>query len=248
MPEQKMDVATEMAVEKKGYHKTGYWLGAAVLLVLAVVLSGPLWWSASDTERQVMQDLPWQARLQADGSVAVFGLRIGDMSLREVSEVLKAYPELAVFADGRAGHEVRLEGYFGKLQLGLFEARIIAELKADPDWLQQIVSHGSNRKAQPSGNWRYTLNEQDVTRSSEHRVRYLIYLPAVNYESEVVLQRFGAPASRQEAADGKAFWFYPDQGLVIEMNTDGGEVLYYSSRQEWPALTARLQNGKGLTP
>jgi|GEM_PF-549724 len=254
MPEQGRNVAREIGMKTGGSMKTGYWLlGGAVLLVLLVmVLLGPLWWSGRDAgQRMLMQNLPWQAQLQADGSVAVFGLCIGEMNLREVSETLRAYPELAVFADGQAGHEARLEGYFGKLQLGLFEARVIAELKADPDWLQQLVSQSHERKAQPSGNWRYTLREQDITHSSDLGVRYLIYLPVVDYQPEVVRERFGEPASIQAAAGGvddKAFWFYPDRGLAIEMNAAGKDVLYYSSRQEWPALTARLQRGGGVTP
>jgi hypothetical protein len=208
------------------------------LLALAVTLAG------CGQEGGKPDDLPWQITLDAAGNPQVFHLEIGKSTLKEVIEHLHNFPEMAVFSYENGKRT--LEAYFGTQRMGLFEAKIIAELQADDATLTRFQQNASKREGMASGQWKYTLGEKDVQAADSLAVRKLVYMPAVNYEPDIALARFGQPAERLPSAakSGVEFWTYPDKGLIILMNNDGGEILYYVTREVFPQLKQELLEAK----
>lgn len=192
---------------------------------------------------QAPDDLPWQITTSADGNPQVFHLEVGKSTLKDVIERLHSFPELAVFA-----HESRkrtLEAYFGTQRLGLFEAKIIAEMQADEAMLDTFQQNATKREGMASGQWKHTVAEADLKTANHLLISKLVYMPAINYEPEIVAARFGEPAERLPSARKEVeFWLYPQQGLAILMNSEGGEILYYTTPALYPALKQELLEAK----
>lgn len=196
-----------------------------------------------DQSPQHPDDLPWQISVTPEGRPQVFHLEIGKSTLREVIEHLHSFPEIAVFAH-ESGKRT-LEAYFGSQRVGLFEAKIIAELQADDATLNKFQTGAVKREGMASGQWKYPLSEADVKAADALPVHKLVYMPSVNYDPDIVAARFGQPAERLPSQkEGVELWFYPQKGLAILMNNDGGEILYYTDPQHYAALKQELLEAK----
>lgn len=212
-------------------------------LILSSLLALTLGMTGCDSSPQQPEDLPWQVTLNAEGNPQVFHLDIGKVTLKEVIERLHSFPEMAVFAH-ESGKRT-LEAYFGTQRVGLFEAKIIAELQAEPAQLDSFHTNNTKREGMASGQWKYTLAEADVKIANDLRVQRLIYMPVINYEPEIVVARFGEPEERVASSEaGVEYWFYPSKGLAILMNTDGKEILYYTGQHDYAALKQGLLETK----
>ncbi len=208
------------------------------LLMLGLALAG------CGQEGGKPDDLPWQVSLDAAGNPQVFHLDMGKSTLRDVIEHLHNFPEMAVFSYENGKRT--LEAYFGTQRLGLFEAKIIAELAVDDATLTRFQQDATKREGMASGQWKYTLAEPDMKAADSMVVHKLVYLPSVNYDPDIAMARFGQPAERlpSPAKPGVEFWTYPDKGLILLMNNDGGEILYYVTRDVFPQLKQELLEAK----
>ncbi len=205
---------------------------AGILLVLLAVF----WLFGDKIKQQQPDNLPWDITAGPEAT-EIFHLKIGQITLREMIEQFRHFPEIALFTDDNIAP--RLEA-FGKRHLGVFDARIIAEVEAGDVMLQQFVDTSIERTAQASGAWKYTLSEAAVKQVNEQKVRYLVYMPVADYEADIVSQRFGKPKDTLSVSETAEYWLYPQQGLVILLNTEGSDVLYYSSLNAFAALRDRL--------
>lgn len=185
------------------------------------------------------EDLPWQASMTPEGTVQAFHLEIGKSTLKETINQFRSFPEIAVFTQENGKR--RAEAYFGKQRLGVFEAKIIAELQADDATLAKFEADSKKREGMASGMWKYALSEDDVRVADGLPVRKLVYMPTIDYDPETVTARFGEPTERLPSQkEGVEFWFYPQKGLAILMNNDGDEILYYTDEKNYPALKQDL--------
>lgn len=194
--------------------------------------------TSCSSEQTQSADLPWQANVNAEGNVDVFGMTIGTITLRETMMHFQSFPETGLFVD-KDGTSA-LESYFGKKRIGLFEAKLVAESEASEGVRKGMLERALERKPQPSGKWRYQLSEDDVRVSNELPVKYLVYIPVVDYEQERIETLFGQPESTHAMTEKAAYWFYPDKGLILLLNSDGGEIMYYSPTRHYAALRERL--------
>ena len=204
-----------------------------LLLLLCEMLT------ACERQASVPADyLPWQASQTAEGYTDVFHLQIGKTTLKELIEQRHDFPELGIFM--QADKSLQLEAYFGKQRLGMFEARLIAELAAEKPVLERFANERIDEKPQQSGAWRFGVSEANTKQANDFPVKYLVYIPVADYEPDIVTARFGEPAEIVSVKTDAAYWFYPDKGLIILMNAKGGDILYYSARQDYAALKQRL--------
>lgn len=212
----------------------GLWAGGILLLLVSAffVLSG------GEAEQKQPDNLPWKTTLSAEGHVEVFHLSIGRVTLREMIERFQHFPEIALFtSDNQAP---RLEAYFGKRRLGIFDARLIAEIEASEAQLQGYIDTSTDREPQASGSWKYTLSEAAVKQINEQKVRYLVYMPVADYKMDIVGKQFGEPSDKFVINETAEYWFYPQKGLVILLDKEGKDVLHYSATGSFAALRERL--------
>ena len=210
----------------------------AYSLVCVMLVSSGVWLTGCSNEQTQPVDLPWQASVNADGNVDVFGLTIGQTTLRETMMHFKSFPETGLFVDEDGTSA--LESYFGKKRVGLFEAKLVAESDASEAMRKGMLERALERKPQPSGKWRYRLSEDDVRVANELPVKYLVYIPVVDYEQERIETLFGEPKSTHAMTEKAVYWFYPDKGLILLLNGDGGDIMYFSPTRHYEALRERL--------
>lgn len=210
------------------------WVG----IFLLVVLAGFFLFGGGPAEKKQPDNLPWDTKLSPEGNTEVFHLSIGQVTLREMIEHFHHFPEIALFTS--ENKVPRLEAYFGKRRLGIFEARLIAEMDVNEAQLQQFVDTSTDREAQASGAWKYTLSEAAVKQVNEQKVRYLVYMPVADYESDIVGKRFGEPAEKFTVNETAEIWFYPNKGVAILLDSEGKDVVNYSSAGLFAALRERL--------
>ncbi|PID49225.1 MAG: hypothetical protein CR991_07525 [Proteobacteria bacterium] len=183
-------------------------------------------------------NLPWQISTSAEGYTQVFHWEIGKTTLKELINSLQHFPELAVFVT--APGDSMLEAYFGRRRLGLFEARLIAELDASEQQLQKFADEQIERKPQRSGAWKLSLSEDNVKIANTLPIKYLIYIPVADYTADIIIKHFGEPQDKVAVTDKTTYWFYPDKGLVLLLNDDGRDVFHYSAVKDYAALKQRL--------
>ncbi|WP_298607653.1 hypothetical protein [uncultured Thiothrix sp.] len=187
---------------------------------------------------QAIDNLPWQVTKTAEGHTQVFHMELGKTTLRQAIELLHSFPELAVMQ--APNHEYSLEAYFGKQRLGVFEAKLVAELAADPASLEKFAKEHIKREPQASGAWRLTVSEENQKLANDFPIKTLIYIPVVNYEPDIILSRFGAGSEVVKLTDTVDAWFYADRGLAMLIDAKGGDIFYYSSLADFPQLKAKI--------
>lgn len=215
----------------------------SLLVLLLLALAGLGWWFGIAPRHGggpvQVQDLPWQTRVDADGRLTVFGVTLGRTTLRELMQRWHHDPELGLFQGPE--DTLRLEAYFGKRRLGVFDAYVVARLGADVAQLERWRAGAVSRKAQASGDYKYELNEKDFAQALALPVIELTYVPTVNYAPEIVRRRFGAPAEVRPLAEGRELWLYPDRALAMVLDPGGRDILHYVQPARFDALRARLQ-------
>lgn len=185
------------------------------------------------------EDLPWQINLNDQGQPTVFHIAIGQDNLKTVIDRFHHFPEIALFA--REGNKQSVEAYFDKQRLGLFEAKLLVDLQADEALLAKLQQNATKREGMASGQWKYTLAEADLPLVNNLLIRRVVYMPTVDYTPDVVKARFGQPNEVQASAKpGIDYWFYPQKGLALLVNNDGGDIFYYTDAQHYPALQQEL--------
>lgn len=208
-----------------------------LLAVMGVLL---LLSACGKSDPQVVDNLPWDITSTEQGTTCVFHLELGKTTLRQAIEQWHSFPELAVMQSRT--NELSLEAYFGKQRLGLFEAKLVAELVADPAILEKFSQEQIKREPQASGAWRLSVSEANVKLANDFLIKYLIYIPVVNYEPELIRARFGEGAEIVNLTATVDAWFYADRNLAMLIDAKGGDMFYYSSPQDFPQLKTKILN------
>lgn len=184
-------------------------------------------------------DLPWNTSLTPEGYVQAFQLQVGKSTLRDAINLFQSFPETAVFSGENKPRT--LEAYFGKRRVGLFEAKIILELQASEKQLVRFEADHIERDGTASGLWKYTLSEDHVRIANDLPIAKLVYLPTIDYDPETISARFGEPQEKLPSKqEGVSYWMYPDKGLALLLNNDGGEILYFTPQANYAALKQEL--------
>lgn len=212
---------------------------ALVLLALALV-AGLLWWLVPRGPGVTVElkDLPWDVTVYPDGSSEVFGVHFGVTTLRELTERLEAYPDVALFQAADGG--TSLEAYFGRVRFGVLDARLVAILDASPEQLAIWAKAPTSDKPMPSGARKLELSEAELLQAFDLPILELTYVPYAQYEEDLVLRRFGEPSERIEVTPHSAYWLYPQRGLALLLDREGREVLEYGAPKRFEDLRARV--------
>lgn len=177
------------------------------------------------------QDLPWQITVSPDGaSLTVFGLTLGESTLRDGVNKLGRRYELGVFEDkeGRLG----LEGYFRDAVVGGLNARLVLSARLPESALAALKTHAGKGEPTVDQGQRYPVAEADHDLALSAVITAITYLPVVKFDAALVRQRFGEPAERVAVQDG-AHWLYPALGLDLLLGDNGGALLQYAPPAEF---------------
>ena len=208
-----------------------------LVIILCCVLTACID-TASQPEKGV---LPWQVTLLDNGQTDVLSVSPGVTTLREFSERFGSLPELMLFQ--KPSGELFLEGYLGKVKVGRFDARIIAELDATNEFMQSVLALNLDRTPTPNNLWQYKLSEEQMLEAVDFKVWRFMYISIAAYE-EKQIDYFGEPESIEKVTDTAEYRYYPKIGTVVMWDTDDKEIFYYTSPADFPRLKQALENDK----
>lgn len=209
-----------------------------LLLLLSFFIVGGYFFTQHDGSSRKMDSLPWVINADDPVSTQVFGVNIGKSTLTDLSHVVGKLPELAIF-QSKTG-ERTLEAYFSRVRLGVLKASVVAVLDVDDKQLSTFADFESAGKPMPSGLRKHILSRSGLQASGVLRVWKLVYMPAVNYSEQQLLQFFGTPKKRTIVSNQSQYWHYPDKALLIAYDTEAKEIFYYTAKKDYRRLLNNL--------
>ncbi|MDO9243531.1 MAG: hypothetical protein Q7U32_06960 [Rhodocyclaceae bacterium] len=181
---------------------------------------------------------PWQIDRLPDGASRVFGLSLGQSTLAEARQRLGPDVQVAlIVAPGESGS---LEAYYESINPGGVKGKLILTLATGLAQREQMLARARKVDYMPSAARRVELGADDLLQADAAPIVAMVFIPAANLDESVVLQRFGTPAERLRSGEHKEHFLYPDQGLDLQLDARGKEVLQYVAPRDFARLRAPL--------
>lgn len=206
-----------------------------ILSVLAAALMGFigiwLFLSIIPDERAGLRLYPWDVGRDAAGHTRVFDLSLGDSTLADARAVLNEEGKVNLFANPDGSQAV--EVYFDNIYLSNIRADWILTLDLEPSQLAAMYDRGLRISKTGSGSRKVKMEPSDVESLADARIRTLTYLPWKSLEPRDIEGNFGAPAEQRTEQSGVVHWLYPDKGMDIARDGDGGVVIQYLNPDDY---------------
>jgi hypothetical protein len=193
--------------------------------------------TACEPKERETENLPWKTSLTDTGATHVFGVAIGEVTLKELSIRLQKIADTALFETSKG--KLSIESYFGKTMIGILEGRVIADLEASDDFLKTERGYAKDRDSTPNNNWKYKLTTEGLEKIVDMTVWRIVYLPTGQYE-EKQIRFFGEPEEIIEVTKTAQYRLFPSKGIVLLWDTEGGEIFYYVAPKDFARLKASL--------
>ena len=175
--------------------------------------------------------LPWQIDVSTDGLSNVFGISLSKTSMREAIDLLGSFPDTALFEHKNGRRNV--EAYFGSVNIEGITAKLVLEYELDENTLDRLISNSIKREGTPSGAFKYELDERDRIALLSSPITSITYVPFVEFDEDIILQRFGLATETVQINEHASFWLYPELGLSILYDTENKEVLQYVAPRDF---------------
>jgi hypothetical protein len=219
----------------------------AILLLIIAIIAVPRFLSPSTDNQsgKTVTDLPWQIEPLANGNSRVFGLTMGTSTLADARSRFGRDLVLAlVAAPGETG---TVEIYFQDITLGAVTGKMVITADIAGEDLERIRQRVLKGEYMEGSTKKWTLNPEDEPAAYAAPIRALNFIPSVNLDEEIVIQRFGKPAERIRASDHTEHFLYPERGLDLVLDTQGKELLQYVAPRRFEELRTPLLKNTQLT-
>ena len=181
---------------------------------------------------------PWDVSRDAAGNVRVFELTVGESTLADVRALLGEEGKINLFENPDGSHSV--EVYFDNILLSNLQADWVVTLDVPEEQLGAIYDRGLRISKTGSGSHKVKLDPTDVEQLVGTPIRVLTYLPWKSLEPRDIVGRFGEPAEQRTEASGVVHWLYPERGMDIARDDDGGVVIQYLNSADFEGAVALL--------
>jgi len=210
-------------------------LSIIIILILFFIFNKKI-----GNNKPIVQTYPWQVKILADGKSSVFGVVLGETSMREVDAILKSSPKMALF---ELNNHLSLEAYYKNVSLGGLIGSFIFTLNVSDEELNKIKKESSKEKRAENNGRRYDLDKPASDKSKIFTAKNLIYIPTVQLDEETIIQRFGKPTHKIKLKTKESGWhyLYPEKGLDLIYKEEGKEVLQYVLPKNFNLLLGPLQ-------
>jgi len=214
-----------------------------IILIVAIVLIAILFIPNNKTNNNkvVLETYPWQVTILPDGRSRIFGIILGETSLKEVDARFRSIPEMGLFEEK---DKLELEAYYKNVSLGGMIGSFVLTTQASEKELEAIKMASRRKKGDESnGVIRYELDKPTSEKSKNFIVKDIIYIPTAQLDEGVIVERFGKPTHKIKIKTKELGWhyLYPEKGLDLIYKEEGKEVLQYVMPKNFNALLAPLQ-------
>lgn len=172
---------------------------------------------------------PWEIQIQADGNPQVLGIHLGKTTYGQLVQQWQEVGETGIFREPDNPQQSTVEVFFERINLGGLSARAVINLQLAPATIEDMISRSYGGQLQRSGARLYEPSIDDRATLLQAPVYAITYIPSVGLDASMLASRLGEPAEKQQPADNKALWLYPDMGLSIELGDDGKAVFQYQA-------------------
>ena len=156
-----------------------------VIIIVAVVLIAILFIpnNKNNSNKVVLETYPWQVTILPGGRSRVFGIVLGESSLKEVDTRLKSTPKMGLFEENE---KLELEAYYKNVSLGGMIGSFILTTNASEKELKAIKDASRRKKGDESNGVRYELDKPTSEKSKSLIVNNVIYIPTVQLDEKII--------------------------------------------------------------
>ena len=204
-------------------------LAVSVLAFMVLFLTGP------KQEPNNSLGMPWQVIVHDQQHSEVFGIILNKTPLSQAIDRFDQLESIALYKN--AADQFSLEAYFGKVSFGPLNARLIANLQANQQQLVELSQQSGRRTITEDGSEKWILSSQQQQAQHERSISTLTFIPDYKgMDEQYLVQRFGQPRQRKKIDENSEYWFYPEPGVRILVDTEGREVFEYTSPAQFATL------------
>lgn len=216
-------------------------IGLFVAIVLAILAFPLLTMNGGEGQRkQSNEGLPWQIEILPEGNSRVFGLIPGSSTLADAQVRFGSDVQVAmIIAPGENG---TVEAYYEKVDAGFVTGKMVITLVSSPAQRQQMLQRARKAEYMDSSTRRIELSDEDLAVARQLPLLGIGFIPSVNLETDIVIQRFGVPAERIRSSEHIEHFLYPEKGLVLQLDAKGKELLQYVAPREFAQLRDPLKS------
>jgi len=166
---------------------------------------------------------PWNINILDNNKTRIFGITLGKTTIQDANQIFASFPETRLMEkDGK----LQLLAHYHDLQFSGLIADIELSYMLDNDELQKLKDSAvANSQTEYPG---LVLTKAIEIALLNTHISSLIYKPSVDYEIDIILQRFGTAEIEQKISENESLWIYPEFGLNILINDKGSDVFTYS--------------------
>jgi hypothetical protein len=198
--------------------------------------------SAFPSQQSQLRLYPWDVERDAAGQTRVFDLVLGRSTLADLRALLGEEGKLSLFAnpDGRYA----VEAYFDDIILSNIRADWVVGLAVPQEQLQAMFNRGLRVSTLSSGARKVKLDPVDAERLAAAPIDTISYLPWKSLEPSDISGNFGEPAEQIGEPGGAVHWLYPELGMDIARDPDGGVVIQYLSPADFNRVLDPLRQSQ----
>jgi hypothetical protein len=214
-------------------------LYAALAIMIAIIAAPMLMSPPPDTGTgKPVTGLPWQIEVLPDGSSRISGLTMGKSTMSD-AHARFGEGELALVA--APGETETLELYFSDVTLGVVTGKLIATAEIPADTLAAMRKRATKTEYMESSTKKSQLADQDLPAAFAAPIRAIAFVPAINLDETMIIQRFGQPAERIRTSEQAEHFLYPDRGLDVTLDSKNKELLQYVAPRNFVGLHEPLK-------
>lgn len=215
-------------------------LAIAALTIAALAVPFFLPGGPSPAPGEADQGLPWQIEALPEGRSRVFGLVLGDATLEEARARLGKGMQVAIVV--APGEPASLEAFHDQVNAGFVLGRMVLATQLPLPRIEAMLARAKKAEYMESTTRRVTLGDEDMPAALAATVSSIAFIPTVQLDEAMVLQRFGPPAQRLRSSPTTEHFLYPERGLDLVLDNAGKEVLQYVAPRDFERLRAPLLN------
>ncbi len=202
-------------------------LAGAIALVIGGILLIP------DNHPYQREQLPWNSAVDSQGHIHALGLTIGQSTLADAMTRYGKDVEVKLFADGQL-QPTSVEAYFPAIYIGAIKSPLILRLKVDHARMVALMNEAPGVRATPTGNKEALLSDFQARSLLNAPIESITLVVKKHLPEEALIKRFGEPVEKIAAPDKTIRWRYPQKGLEIIIDPEGGPTVL-----EWAEIFAR---------
>ncbi len=198
------------------------------LLIIAIVsiLASAIFFFTTDKFQNKPVDMPWHVTVLDDSHSEVFGIQLNTTTLQQLRKRFGKLDGIALFQTKQGVYS--LEAYFGKISIGPFSARLVANLDATQSELEKLPEYAVKRVLSEDGTQRWTLKSEKQIEQDSRVISSINYIPVYSgMDQQFIKERFGEPDRVKVVDETTQLWSYPGLGVRIMVDNEGKEMFEY---------------------